>query len=95
MQVVEEEPDKNYFSIIWMIPKFVNACWELIRSFVIKYWRGADYEEGLLLRMFRVMGVFFAGVPAHCLQDYVNATRLGSPDVFQSINHGDKLLKIQ
>ncbi|KAK6128686.1 hypothetical protein DH2020_037574 [Rehmannia glutinosa] len=81
-RVVAEEPDKNYFSIKWVIPKMINACWELIRSFVISYRKGADYEEGFLLRMIRVVGIIMAGLPAHCPQDYVNSTRLGSSDLF-------------
>lgn len=93
-RVVDEEPDKNYFSIIWMIPKFFNALWELIRSFFISCVKGADYQEGGLLRLFRVIGVMVAGVPAHCPQDYVNSTRLGSADVFLAIN-GQKMLKMQ
>ncbi|KAH6823396.1 alpha/beta-Hydrolases superfamily protein [Perilla frutescens var. hirtella] len=93
-KVVDEEPDKNYFSIIWMIPKFLNAGWELIRSFCIKYMKGSDYEEGGLLRMFRVIGLMVAGVSAHCTQDYVNCMRLGSSDVFLSLN-GQKMLKMQ
>lgn len=92
MQVVDEEPNKNYFSILWMIPKFFNACWELIRSLFIKYVKGPDYEEGGLLRLFRVIGVLVAGVPAHCPQDYVNATRLGLSDVFSD---DQKTLKLQ
>ncbi|PIN25223.1 putative lipase [Handroanthus impetiginosus] len=96
-QVLAEEPDKNYFSIIWMIPKFINACRELIRSFTIPYTKGPKYKEGGLLRMFRVIGLITAGLPAHCPPDYINSTRLGPSDVFVSTSssNGQKMLKMQ
>lgn len=97
-QVVDEEPDKNYFSILWMIPKLVNACFELIRSFLIRYVKGPDYQEGGVLRMFRVMGLMVAGLPAHCTYEYVTSMRLGSPEVFLSLNsalNGNKTVKMQ
>ncbi|KZV39750.1 hypothetical protein F511_08212 [Dorcoceras hygrometricum] len=93
-KIVPEEPDKNYFSLLWMIPKIANAWWELIRSFSISFTRGSEYKEGGVLRMFRVIGLFTAGVPAHCPQDYVNATRLGSSHVFLPTIISDNDLKI-
>ncbi|KAG2666330.1 hypothetical protein I3760_15G053600 [Carya illinoinensis] len=73
----KEEPNENYFSLLWAIPKYQNAFWELIRSFIIPWTRGPDYGETLLMRMFRVFGLLIPGVPADLTQDYVNATRLG------------------
>ncbi|KAF5468247.1 hypothetical protein F2P56_012413 [Juglans regia] len=73
----EKEPNENYFSLLWAIPKYLNAFWELIRSFIIPCIWGPDYSETLLMRMFRVIGLIIPGVPAHLTQDYVNATRLG------------------
>lgn len=93
MQVVDEEPDKNYFSMIWWLPKLVNAWWELIRSFLIKYVKGLEYEEGGLLRLFRVIGVMVAGVPAHCPQDYVNSIRLGLSEMLLSL-HTHKMMNM-
>ncbi|CAA3002189.1 probable feruloyl esterase A [Olea europaea subsp. europaea] len=83
-KILAEEPDKNYFSLRWLIPKIINAIWELIRSFIISYTRGADYEEGGLLRLLRVIGLLTAGLPAHCPQDYFDATRLGPLEVYLS-----------
>ncbi|XP_071713783.1 triacylglycerol lipase OBL1-like [Rutidosis leptorrhynchoides] len=77
-KIVDEEPNKNYFSLLSAIPKLVNAGWEIIRSFVIPYTKGADYSESFLLKMYRLIGLMIAGVPAHGLQDYVNVVRLGS-----------------
>ncbi|XP_059637969.1 triacylglycerol lipase OBL1-like [Cornus florida] len=77
-KVVSEEPNKNYFSLLWVIPKILNSVWELIRSFIIPYIKGPDYKEGWFLRFVRVMGLAIPGLPAHGPEDYVNATRLDS-----------------
>ena len=61
----------------------VNAFGELVRSFTLPRRRGAEYEEGGLLRLFRIIGLIIPGMPAHCPQDYVNTTRLGSTHVFR------------
>ncbi|KAK6237648.1 hypothetical protein QUC31_003117 [Theobroma cacao] len=81
-EVVEEEPNKNYFSIWSVFPMTLNAVQELIRSFTIVKKEGPDYREGWLTIFFRIIGLVVPGVPAHLPQDYVNSTRLGSPDAF-------------
>lgn len=88
MQVLPEEPNKNYFSIFAIIPMFANATWELIRSFIMYYQNGPEYGETYTCRGWRVIGLLIAGLPAHGPQDYVNLTRLGSPELFvdQSTN---------
>ncbi|KAL1824307.1 hypothetical protein DCAR_0312363 [Daucus carota subsp. sativus] len=82
-QIVAEEPNKNYFSLLDAIPQMANAVWELARSFVIPYTRGADYKEGALLRVIRLLGVLVPGISAHLPQNYVNASRLVSSDVLR------------
>ncbi|XP_058221076.1 triacylglycerol lipase OBL1-like [Rhododendron vialii] len=77
-KVVWEEPDKNYFSLLWAIPKILNAVWELIRGFILPYIYGPVYQESCVMKLVRVFGMFIPGLAAHCPQDYDNATRLGS-----------------
>ena len=83
MQVLAEEPNKNYFSLLWVLPKIMNAIWELIRGFIMPYRKGPDYKEGWFLRLWRIIGLVVPGVSAHFPQDYVNSTRLGTlpPDL--------------
>ncbi|KAK9714658.1 hypothetical protein RND81_06G110200 [Saponaria officinalis] len=77
-KVLEEEPNKNYNSLIWLIPKYMNAWWELIRGFIYPYIKwGPNYKEGWCLHVFRVIGLILPGLSAHGPQDYDNITRLG------------------
>ncbi|EEF52390.1 uncharacterized LOC8278856 [Ricinus communis] len=77
-KVLREEPNKNYFNLLWVIPKNLNACWELIRSFIIPFVGGREYREGWFMKVFRLVGLLIPGLSAHSPQDYNNATRLGS-----------------
>lgn len=82
LQVLPEEPNKNYFSVLAIIPMFANAIWELLRSFIMYYKNGPEYVETYTCRGWRVIGLLIAGLPAHGPPDYVNITRLGSPELF-------------
>ncbi|CAJ1942817.1 unnamed protein product [Sphenostylis stenocarpa] len=78
LEVLEEEPNKNYFSPWCMIPMMLNAILELIRSFVIVYQNGPYYREGWFLFGFRTIGLIIPGLPSHGPQDYINSTLLGT-----------------
>ncbi|XWS24229.1 hypothetical protein CRYUN_Cryun28dG0082900 [Craigia yunnanensis] len=77
-KVLPEEPNKNYFSLLWVLPYIINAIWELIRGFIMPYIIGPDYKEGWFCRLWRVIGLVVPGLSAHSPRDYVNSTRLGS-----------------
>lgn len=77
-KVKDEEPHKNYFSLLGFIPKYMNVIWELMRGLLIGCIKGSDYKEGWALHFLRVFGLIIPGLPAHSPQDYVNCTRLGN-----------------
>ncbi|KAJ4793774.1 alpha/beta-Hydrolases superfamily protein [Rhynchospora pubera] len=78
-KVLKDQPNKNYFSLWTLVPKYFTAIIEFIRSFVIGYMKGPDYREGWLLKFARVFALIIPGLTPHCPQDYVNCTRLGTP----------------
>ncbi|XXG86679.1 hypothetical protein AAC387_Pa11g1526 [Persea americana] len=77
-KIVADEPNKNYFSPWKVLPKYLNAAWELSRGLIIGRAKGSDYNEGWFLRFYRLSGLIFPGLPAHGPQDYVNSTRIGT-----------------
>ena len=77
MQKVKEEPNKNFFGLRNAFGMHVNAVWELIRSFIMGYVYGPEYEEGWFATLVRLIGLALPGVSAHSPADYVNSVRLG------------------
>ncbi|KAK7376905.1 hypothetical protein VNO80_02324 [Phaseolus coccineus] len=89
-QVLEEEPNRNYFSLFWVIPKIINAVWELIRGFLIPFVEGGGYNQNWFMTIIRIVGLIIPGIPAHLPPDYVNITRLGSlPEFLELQNSQD------
>lgn len=76
-QILEEEPNKNYFSLLWVLPKILKSALELLRSFFLPLMEGPEYRESILLMLARVVGLALPGIVDHIPQDYVNLTRLG------------------
>lgn len=74
---VDEEPNRNFFGMRYMIPEHLNAFWELIRSSTMGYTHGPEYKEGWYSILLRIMGLALPGISAHCPTDYVNSVRLG------------------
>lgn len=77
MQILNEEPNRNYFSLLFLIPEYLNAAWELFRSFILGYMHGPEYRESWESFLLRVVGLGFPGLSDHSPLDYVNSVRLG------------------
>ncbi|CAL5361062.1 unnamed protein product [Camellia sinensis] len=76
-QKVEEEPNRNFFGIRYMIPEYLNAVWELIRSLIMGYTHGPEYKESWLSVLLRIVGLAMPGISAHSPTNYINSIRLG------------------
>ncbi|CAN6466652.1 unnamed protein product [Victoria cruziana] len=76
-EILEEEPNKDYFSLGAAIPMHLNATWELFRGIFIGRVEGKEYTEGWFQLVFRFAGLIFPGLSAHLPRDYVNSIRLG------------------
>ncbi|KDP40613.1 hypothetical protein JCGZ_24612 [Jatropha curcas] len=82
-QKMDEEPDPNFFGLRYIIPLYLNAIWELIRSFIMGYMYGPEYKEGWFSLLFRAMGLAFPGIVDHSPVNYVNSVRLGRDRLLQ------------
>ncbi|XP_027086329.1 triacylglycerol lipase OBL1 isoform X1 [Coffea arabica] len=82
-KIFPQEPHRNYFSIRAFITKRLDALWELVRSFLLPHLYGPEYREGLLLLVCRLFGLLVPGFPAHGIQEYINAVRLGTAEFWR------------
>ncbi|MFS7947523.1 putative triacylglycerol lipase [Helianthus anomalus] len=85
LKVTREEPNKNYFALSSMGQMYLNSVFELVRSVVLPFACGRKYKEGIVQFGVRLIGLGLPGLSAHGLQDYVNLTRLGSPDILSKL----------
>lgn len=74
---MDEEPNKNFFSLRHAVSMHLNAVFELVRGLTMGYVYGPKYREGWFLLLFRVVGIVLPGISAHCLTNYINSVRLG------------------
>lgn len=79
MKNVEEEPNRNYFGLRYLLPEHMNAVWELIRSLSMRYAYGTEYKETWFSICLRIYGLLMPGVSAHSPVNYINSVRLGRP----------------
>ncbi|RWV97799.1 hypothetical protein GW17_00039393 [Ensete ventricosum] len=77
MKNVEEEPNRNYFGLRYLLPEYMNAVWELIRSLSMRYAYGTEYKETWLSICLGIYGLLMPGVSAHSPVNYINSVRLG------------------
>ncbi|KAI3455692.1 hypothetical protein Pfo_012355 [Paulownia fortunei] len=76
-QKVDEEPNRNYFGLRYLIPEHLNVVWELFRSLTIGNMYGPGYKECWESFLLRIVGLALPGVSAHSPVEYVNSVRLG------------------
>ncbi|KAK9066137.1 hypothetical protein SSX86_013458 [Deinandra increscens subsp. villosa] len=77
-QKVDEEPNRNYFGLWYLIPEYVNAVWELVRGMTMGMRYGREYKESWEGIMMRIIGLAIPGLSAHSPPNYVNSVRLGT-----------------
>ncbi|KAL8263846.1 hypothetical protein R6Q59_021976 [Mikania micrantha] len=77
-QQVDEEPNKNYLGLWYLIPEYVNAVWELVRGMTMGMRYGTEYKESWEGIMMRIIGLVIPGLSAHAPPNYINSIRLGT-----------------
>lgn len=82
-QKVVEEPNRNYFGWRFLLPEYLNAVWELVRSLTMGYIHGPEYKESWEGVLLRALGLVLPGISAHGPTNYINSIRLGRERTIQ------------
>ncbi|KAI3830611.1 hypothetical protein MKX03_016443 [Papaver bracteatum] len=75
-EVMEKEPNQNYFNPLYLIPKYFNAWVDLFRGIFAGVKLGKDFKESLMSILFRMVGLLIPGLASHSPRDTVNSVRL-------------------
>ncbi|KAK1280536.1 hypothetical protein QJS04_geneDACA004810 [Acorus gramineus] len=75
-KAVDEEPNKDYFSLKYIPSMHFHALVDLIRGVFAWLKPGVEFKEGLVSILFRAVGLLIPGLASHSPRDYVNGGRL-------------------
>ncbi|KAI7743913.1 hypothetical protein M8C21_032024 [Ambrosia artemisiifolia] len=78
VEQMDEEPNRNYFGLWYLVPEYLNAVWELVRGVGMGMAYGPEYKESWEGIIMRVIGLAIPGLSAHAVPNYVNSIRLGT-----------------
>ncbi|PWA36022.1 Lipase, class 3 [Artemisia annua] len=82
-QKLEEEPNRNYYGLWYLIPEYLTAVWELVRGMTMGMAYGPEYKESWESIMLRMIGLVIPGLSAHGPPNYINSIRLGTEKQIQ------------
>ncbi|XP_042497822.1 triacylglycerol lipase OBL1-like isoform X3 [Macadamia integrifolia] len=85
-QISKEEPDKNYFNLLYFPSQYINAWFDLFRGLFAGIRHGKEFKEGSIPIGARLFGLLIPGLASHGPRDYVNGTRLGNIEIMEEDN---------
>ncbi|EFJ32399.1 hypothetical protein SELMODRAFT_12604, partial [Selaginella moellendorffii] len=77
LQILPDEPFRNFFSPVYMVLSRLYALFELVQSFFMSYRYGGEFSETRLSTVARIAGLLVPGIAGHSLVNYINCVRLG------------------
>ncbi|PIA39813.1 hypothetical protein AQUCO_02600342v1 [Aquilegia coerulea] len=75
-EMMKQEPNKNYFNILYIPSKYLNAWLDLFRAVFARIRPGKEFKESWISISFRLIGLLIPGMASHSPRDYVNGARL-------------------